>query len=142
MFTPRFLTPIHNCYFIGSVRNPPVFFLNIISRNWILLAFSLSYFHFMPAYISVNIIYKKSNETYHYGNIFNITYTCKYPQNNQHYIVRRISQCKIGASSESKIYGNKARCNRNGTWHYICCIEIIQHKEENYCNYCSNNTQK
>ena len=61
---------------------------------------------------------------------------CQRPENDLNNVVCRIRKAEIGASSESKINGEKARCYGNRARNDICRVEEFQDEIKSGSNRC------
>ena len=90
------------------------------------MVFALPHLHFLPAEIAVDIVDQKRNKAHDNGNIANVGYAGKHPQNNQHHVVGSVSKGKERASAESEIDRNKAGGNGEGAGDDVGGIEMRQ----------------
>ena len=101
-------------------------------RNYRSAVLTLPDFHFLPADISVYVVGQKSGEAYDNGDIADIMRAGHDPQDDQHNVIGRISQCKKRASSEGQIDRYKAGGHRNGAWNNIRRAEVLQNEVKYY----------
>ena len=87
--------------------------------------------HLFPTYESVDIIHKKHCKADDDGNIRNIRYGCKNPENDENDIVCRISYRIPRTAAEGEINRHKTCCNGECARQQICGVEMSENKIKN-----------
>ena len=94
----------------------------------------LTFFHFSPVCKSVQVVCKERSEAHGNRDVFCVLNARQNPQNNQHDIVRRVSERKKRASPEREINREEACRHGNRAWDNIRGIERAQNEVKSHGN--------